>query len=239
MVDSYCTAHACKETRETKTCTDLSHGADLPSRRDVISSDLAIEVVHDGDQRSHNDVGSRHPSLKYGHGRCLALSQMFMDLVLEGLLREHLMVAPLLVVVGITEQLVTMGAEDFKVGLHAAAGDVGDDVRAEQRFHSAPPRLTMRTLRDRALSVPTQTCFDFVDASQDFVVSFFVELSVMMLERLYLDPGAKEVWSCSLWNCSFSASFSSASKQETNLIEALFNRLWCFCATRLSFGQHH
>lgn len=41
---------------------------------------------------------------------------MFMDLVLEGLLREHLMVAPLLVVVGITEQLVTMGAEDFKVG---------------------------------------------------------------------------------------------------------------------------
>lgn len=29
--------------------------------------------------------------------------------------------------------------------------------------------------------------------SQDFVVSFFVELSVMMLERLYLDPGAKEV----------------------------------------------
>lgn len=40
---------------------------------------------------------------------------MFMDLVLEGLLREHLMVAPLLVVVGITEQLVTMGAEDFEV----------------------------------------------------------------------------------------------------------------------------
>lgn len=28
---------------------------------------------------------------------------------------------------------------------------------------------------------------------QDFVVSFFVELSVMMLERLYLDPGSKEV----------------------------------------------
>ncbi|CAM9190967.1 unnamed protein product, partial [Laminaria digitata] len=69
------------------------------------------------------------------------LAQMFMDLVLEGLLREHLMVAPLLVVVGITEQLVTMGAEDFK----------------------------------------------------DFVVSFFVELSVMMLERLYLDPGVKEM----------------------------------------------
>lgn len=34
---------------------------------------------------------------------------------------------------------------------------------------------------------------------QDFVVSFFVELSVMMLERLYLDPGTKEVrfrWPC-------------------------------------------
>lgn len=29
--------------------------------------------------------------------------------------------------------------------------------------------------------------------TQDFVVSFFVELSVMMLERLYLDPGVKEV----------------------------------------------
>lgn len=28
---------------------------------------------------------------------------------------------------------------------------------------------------------------------QDFVVSFFVELSVMMLERIYLDPGSKEV----------------------------------------------
>lgn len=28
---------------------------------------------------------------------------------------------------------------------------------------------------------------------QDFVVSFFVELSVMMLERLFLDPGTKEV----------------------------------------------
>lgn len=40
---------------------------------------------------------------------------MGMDLVLEGLLREHLMVAPLLVLVGITEQLITMGAEDFKV----------------------------------------------------------------------------------------------------------------------------
>ncbi|CAM9426180.1 unnamed protein product, partial [Ectocarpus fasciculatus] len=69
------------------------------------------------------------------------IAQMFMDLVLEGLLRELLMVAPLLVIVGITEQLVTMGAEDFK----------------------------------------------------DFVVSFFVELSVMMLERLYLDPGTKEM----------------------------------------------
>lgn len=40
---------------------------------------------------------------------------MIMDLALEGLLREHLMVSPLLVIIGITEQLVTMGAEDFKV----------------------------------------------------------------------------------------------------------------------------
>lgn len=31
---------------------------------------------------------------------------------------------------------------------------------------------------------------------QDFVVSFFLELSVMMLERLYLDPVAKEVRPC-------------------------------------------
>lgn len=50
------------------------------------------------------------------------LAQMGMDLVLEGLLREHLMVSPLLVIVGITEQLVTMGAADFKVGISAYRG---------------------------------------------------------------------------------------------------------------------
>ncbi|CAM9682036.1 unnamed protein product, partial [Discosporangium mesarthrocarpum] len=71
--------------------------------------------------------------------------QIVIDLVLEAMLREHLMVSPLLVIVGITEALVTMGADDFK----------------------------------------------------DFVVSFFVELSIMMMERLYLDPGAKEIWK--LW----------------------------------------
>ncbi|CAM9147284.1 unnamed protein product, partial [Choristocarpus tenellus] len=31
----------------------------------------------------------------------------------------------------------------------------------------------------------------------DFVVSFFVELSIMIMERLYLDPGTKEVSSWS------------------------------------------
>jgi hypothetical protein len=65
--------------------------------------------------------------------------QMLLDLVMEGLMRELLLVAPLLVVIGVTEALVTMGANDFR----------------------------------------------------DFIVSFFVELSLMMLERLYLDPGLK------------------------------------------------
>lgn len=69
----------------------------------------ACRVVLDVTATSNNLV----KIIKYG--RCPFLLQMFMDLVLEGLLREHLMVAPLLVVVGITEQLVTMGAEDFKV----------------------------------------------------------------------------------------------------------------------------
>lgn len=44
---------------------------------------------------------------------------MFSDLILEKLLREHILVAPILVVIGITEQLVTMGAEDFRVKVQA------------------------------------------------------------------------------------------------------------------------
>ncbi|CAM9147362.1 unnamed protein product, partial [Choristocarpus tenellus] len=42
------------------------------------------------------------------------IAQMVMDLIMEGLLREHLLVSPLLVSIGITEALVTMGADDFK-----------------------------------------------------------------------------------------------------------------------------
>ena len=124
---------------------------------------------------------------------------MFMDLVLEGLLREHLMVAPLLVVVGITEQLVTMGAEDFK-------------VRSARIKKNTPPPFPSRVGRRRSPPRPAGTLgaspcpFPLFGSpallicrtrsmfvAQDFVVSFFVELSVMMLERLYLDPGAKEV----------------------------------------------
>lgn len=64
-------------------------------------------------QTIHSRAAGDHLQLYYYTS--LRFGQMFMDLVLEGLLREHLMVGPLLVVVGITEQLVTMGAEDFKV----------------------------------------------------------------------------------------------------------------------------
>lgn len=45
--------------------------------------------------------------------------QMFSDLILERLLREYILVAPILVMIGITEQLVTMGAEDFRVNVQA------------------------------------------------------------------------------------------------------------------------
>ena len=51
-------------------------------------------------------------------------AQMFINLVLEGLLREHLMVAPLLVTIAITEHLVTMGAEDFRVKYLGTSRDI-------------------------------------------------------------------------------------------------------------------
>ncbi len=101
--------------------------------------------------------------------------------------------------------------------------DAVGDVHAKQGFpseFSAPISANLETLGHGALSVPTERFSEFLTRSvlplQDFVVSFFVELSVMMLERLYLDPGAKEVWSCCAalllavlygfyQNCNFSA----------------------------------
>jgi hypothetical protein len=65
--------------------------------------------------------------------------QMLMDVVMGDLLREHLMNAPLVVIIEVSEILVTMGASDF----------------------------------------------------MDFTFSYFVELSVMIMERLYLDPALK------------------------------------------------
>jgi len=69
------------------------------------------------------------------------LIQMLMDIIMGDLLREHLMNAPLVVIIEVSEILVTMGASDF----------------------------------------------------MDFTFSYFVELSVMVMERLYLDPALKTI----------------------------------------------
>jgi hypothetical protein len=66
--------------------------------------------------------------------------QMLMDQILAGLLKEQLLIAPLMVVIEISEILITLGASDF----------------------------------------------------MDFTLSYFVELAVMIMERLYLDPLLKE-----------------------------------------------
>ena len=67
--------------------------------------------------------------------------QMLMDMLMESILREHLMVNPLVCVIEMTEMLVTMGADSF----------------------------------------------------MDFTLSYFVELCVMALERMYIDPLFKNV----------------------------------------------
>lgn len=61
-------------------------------------------------------------------------------------------------------------------------------------------------------------------ASQDFVVSFFVELSVMMLERLYLDPGSKEV--CMFVLCSSRLVTAVVSMYERTFICSLVGGVW-------------
>eukprot|EP00948_MAST-09A_sp_MAST-9A-sp1_P004281 g4281.t1 len=71
--------------------------------------------------------------------------QMIIDQVMAKLLRENLLIAPLMICVEVTEIIVTMGASDL----------------------------------------------------QDFVLSYFVELAAMVLERLYLDPLLKKV--AKLW----------------------------------------
>ena len=71
--------------------------------------------------------------------------QIIMDQVLAAYMREQLLITPLMVVIGISEMLVTLGASDF----------------------------------------------------MDFTMSYFVELAVMILERLYLDPLMKET--AKLW----------------------------------------
>merc|ERR1711871_1776100 len=70
---------------------------------------------------------------------------MIIDQVMAKLLRENLLIAPLMICVEVTEIIVTMGASDL----------------------------------------------------QDFVLSYFVELAAMVLERLYLDPLLKKV--AKLW----------------------------------------
>ena len=69
------------------------------------------------------------------------VAQIFIDMILAEMLRENLLVAPLIIAIGVTEIMVTMGASDF----------------------------------------------------MDFVVSYFVELMMCILERLILDPWLKHV----------------------------------------------
>ena len=69
------------------------------------------------------------------------LIQIASELIIEELLREHLMAAPLVVLVQVTKSVVTMGASDFV----------------------------------------------------EFMLSHFIELSVTVLERLYLDPWLKNI----------------------------------------------
>lgn len=67
--------------------------------------------------------------------------QKWMDYFFEDMLKEMLMINPLVILVTVTEGLITMGADDFS----------------------------------------------------DFILSYFVELCVMVVERLYLDPGLGEI----------------------------------------------
>ena len=73
------------------------------------------------------------------------LVQMLIDMVLATFMRENLLISPLMIVIEISEMLVTMGASDFI----------------------------------------------------DFVTSYFVELTIMIFERIYLDPGMKHI--AKLW----------------------------------------
>ncbi|CAE7578936.1 unnamed protein product, partial [Symbiodinium microadriaticum] len=67
--------------------------------------------------------------------------QKWMDYFFEDMLKEMLMINPLVILYTVTEGLITMGADDFS----------------------------------------------------DFILSYFVELCVMVVERLYLDPGLGEI----------------------------------------------
>jgi hypothetical protein len=73
------------------------------------------------------------------------LVQMLVDMVLASFMRENLLISPLLVVIEVTEMLVTMGASSFI----------------------------------------------------DFVTSYFIELTIMIFERILLDPGMKHI--AKLW----------------------------------------
>lgn len=73
------------------------------------------------------------------------LLQMLMDLALSAVLRESFMIGALMIMIEVSEALITMGASSFV----------------------------------------------------DFTLSYFMELAVLMLERLYLDPGLKEI--AKLW----------------------------------------
>ena len=75
----------------------------------------------------------------------IKLASIFFEMYLVTQLRDNLLVSPIMIIVNVTELLITMGAEDFT----------------------------------------------------DFVVAFFVELAMNILERVYLDPAIKAV--IALW----------------------------------------
>jgi hypothetical protein len=89
------------------------------------------------------------------------VAQVGLDIVFKSVMKEHLMTNPLIILVGMTEILVTMGASDFT----------------------------------------------------EFVMSFFLELSIVGIERLYLDPLVKTCYKLlPRWQMQFQRRFGDRRK---------------------------
>jgi hypothetical protein len=89
------------------------------------------------------------------------VTQVGIDMLFKSIMKEHLMSNPLIILVGLTEILVTMGASDFT----------------------------------------------------EFVLSFFVDLSIVCIERLYLDPLVKHCYKLTpRWKMQFNRRFGNRRK---------------------------